>query len=88
MALRRSDHEAARSRYEEALPLYRRVGDILGEANCISGLGGVAARRSDHEASRSRYEEALPLYRRVGDILGEANCIKSLGDIALRRVGP
>ena len=81
----RSDHEGARARYEEALPLYRRVGDVLGEANCIRSLGDIALDRSDHEGARARYEEALPLYRRVGDVLGEANCIRSLGDIALDR---
>jgi len=85
IALTRSDHEGARTRYEEALPLYRKVGDVLGEANCIRGLGNIALRRSDHEGARARYEEALPLYRSVGDVLGEANCIRSLGDIALMR---
>ena len=81
----RSDQEGARSRYEEALPLYRRVGDVPGEANCIRSLGDIALRRSDHEGARARYEEALPLFRRVGAVLGEASCIRSLGDIALRR---
>jgi tetratricopeptide (TPR) repeat protein len=85
IALARSDHERARRRYEEALPLYRRVGDILGGANCIWSLGCAALERSDHEQARSRYEEALPLYRRVGSVLGEANCICRLGDIALER---
>jgi tetratricopeptide (TPR) repeat protein len=84
-AFDRSDHTAARMACEEALPLYRRVGDVLGEANCIASLGDIALRRSDHDAARSRYEEALPLYRRVGSVLGEANCIRSLGDIALDR---
>jgi tetratricopeptide (TPR) repeat protein len=85
ISLDRSDHELARARYEEALPLYRRVGDVVGEANCIQSLGDIARDRSDHELARARYEEALPLYRRVGAVLGEANCIKSLGNIALRR---
>ena len=75
----------ARERYEDALPLYRRVGDVLGEANCIQRLGDIALARSDHDQARERYEDALPLYRRVGDVLGEANCIRSLGDIALER---
>jgi tetratricopeptide (TPR) repeat protein len=81
----RSDHATARARYEEALPLYRRVGDVVGEANCIKGLGDIARDRSDHDTARARYEEALPLYRSVSDMLGEANCIKSLGNIALAR---
>jgi tetratricopeptide (TPR) repeat protein len=62
LALRRSDHDAARARYEAALPLFRRVGDVLGEANCIQRLGEIALARFDHEAARARYEEALRLY--------------------------
>jgi tetratricopeptide (TPR) repeat protein/glycosyltransferase involved in cell wall biosynthesis len=85
IALARSDHAAARSGYEEALPIYRAVGSRLGEANCIQSLADIALRRSDHAAARSGYVEALPIYRAVGSRLGEANCIRSLADIALER---
>ena len=87
IALARSDHEGARRRYEEALPLYRKVGDVLGEANCIQRLGDIALAPLGSRGRARRYEQALPLYRQVGDVLGEANCIQSLGDIALAALG-
>ncbi len=83
IALARSEHESARTHYEEAFLLYRRVGDGGGEAHCIKCLGDIAFARSDHEHARARYEEALPLYKRIGGTLGEANCIKGLGGVAL-----
>jgi tetratricopeptide (TPR) repeat protein len=80
-----TDYAAACAEYEEALRLYRQVGDVLGEATCIRSLGDTALDRSDHAEARQRYETALPLYRQVGSVLGEANCIHSLGNIALAR---
>jgi tetratricopeptide (TPR) repeat protein/transcriptional regulator with XRE-family HTH domain len=83
IALVRSQHAMAKQAYEEALPLYRQVGDVRGQANCIVSLGDIALRRSEHGTAKQAYEEALPLYRQAGDVLGQANCIQSLGSIAL-----
>ena len=50
---------------EAALPLYRQVGAVLGEANCILGLGDVAAAKGETGAARARWREALALYARI-----------------------
>jgi tetratricopeptide (TPR) repeat protein len=83
IALAHSDYDGAQTQYDRALPLFQQVGDMVGEANCISGLGNIALRRSDHDGAQARYEHALTLYQHVGNAVGEANSIQSLGDIAL-----
>jgi tetratricopeptide (TPR) repeat protein len=75
--------EDAKTAWQEAVTLYRDVGDTFAEANVTLGLGDIAMARTDQNEARSRYEAALPLFRRAGDVLGEANSIIRLGDIAL-----
>jgi tetratricopeptide (TPR) repeat protein len=84
VARRQSDLETAWRRSEEALPLYRKLGNVIGEANSIRRMGGVASRRLDHDTARQRFEEALPLFRKVGDVLGEANCIFLMTELSWR----
>ena len=75
------EYELAHGRYQEAQPLYREIGDKLGEANCIQALGDVHRMLDEYELARGRYQEAQPLYREIGAKVGEANCIKALGDV-------
>jgi tetratricopeptide (TPR) repeat protein len=85
IARTRFDHEAAQSWYLEAVPLFRTVGDVRGEALCVWSIGEVAFRRQDHDTAQKQFEEALVILRRIGDVLGEALCIFSLGDLAAAR---
>ena len=70
----------ARGAHEEAHPLYHRIGDVLGEANCIQSLGDLALRdritrqRRHATSGRCRCSAQLapcwarPTASRLGDI--------------------
>ena len=81
IALRRSDHAAARDRYEEALPLYRRVGDMIGEAACFGSLGRVAAEKGDNATAAARYRDALAMFERVHATQNVAIAHEDLGRV-------
>jgi tetratricopeptide (TPR) repeat protein len=85
LARDRSDYDQAQARYEQAIALYRQVGDALWEAHSVGGLADVALGRGDHDTARTRYQQTLALYRRVGDPRGQGNAIVRLSDIALER---
>ncbi len=71
----------AEESYQEALGLYRAVGDRQGEANVLLAQGEVLAFLKQSEAALARYEAALGLYRAVGDRLGEANVLRAQGEV-------
>ena len=65
VALKRSDQETARDQFKAALPLYRKVGSVLGEANCLQSLGDIAEKKDDIAAALRLWNEALALYGRI-----------------------
>jgi tetratricopeptide (TPR) repeat protein len=86
VAYGRTEYDTAQARYQEAQPLYEQTGNLVGQANCIKGLGDIALNRDDnYDTAQARFEEAQSLYEQTGNLLGQANCIQSLGDVALQR---
>src|SRR5690606_7529097 len=63
------------------LPIYREIGDRLGEANCQKSLGDVHVQVGEYAQARERYGEALPIYREIGDRLGEANTYRKMATL-------
>ncbi|MCS6911041.1 MAG: tetratricopeptide repeat protein [Anaerolineales bacterium] len=79
-----AEYAAARTKYEQALPLYRELGTRLGEAHCIRALGDVHRVLAEYASARDRYEQALALYRELGTRLDEANVYWELGRMEFR----
>jgi tetratricopeptide (TPR) repeat protein len=79
-AARRRDPATARKSYEEAVALFREVGQPLVLAHTIRHLGDVYQEQGDSTQSEPCYIEALKLYRTHGDAssLDAANAIRSL----------
>ncbi|MFN8354562.1 MAG: tetratricopeptide repeat protein [Spirosomataceae bacterium] len=85
MSFRQSENQAAFDYYQQALPLYEKMGALLGKANCLKSLGDLSFRQSENQAAFDYYQQALPLYEKMGALLGKANCLKSLGDLSFRQ---
>jgi predicted ATPase len=75
------DYDRAKACHEEALALYRDVGDEPGIAEALENLGIIASNEGDLERSRSIREEVLALRRAIGDQRGIAVALINLGNV-------
>jgi hypothetical protein len=55
----RANHRAAADHIRQAMVLYRRIGDTIGEARNLGGLAIVEARLGHHEAAARGHERTL-----------------------------
>ena len=67
--------------YEQALAIYREVGDQNREATTLNNISGVHHNRGDFAAALDYYEQALPIRREVGDRAGEATALNNIGAV-------
>jgi hypothetical protein len=51
--------DEAPARTGRALPLYRCIGDVIGQAGCKSGDGDLSRAKGDKADAKPRYHEAL-----------------------------
>lgn len=82
LAWMQGDHDAAISKYEEALALRRGLGDPAGIAATLANLGIVSYTQGQYSEARSRYEESLKIWREIGDPHGVARSLDNLGNLA------
>ena len=74
-------NDEALANYEQAIGLFRDVGDRLGEANTLKAIGDVLQFLNRRDEALANYEQAIGLFRDVGDRLGEANTLQGLGGL-------
>jgi DNA-binding CsgD family transcriptional regulator len=80
-----NDHAQAERLGEEALRLYRGLGDTWGTAVSLNLLGALARSRGGHDAAWAFGEEALTLFEELGMARWEARVRAHLGIVAHRR---
>ena len=79
------DYKAARALHEEALRMFRRLGDETGVAIAACRLGNVADAQGLPEEARSCYEESLVIHRRLEHAAAVADVLGNLGALAYDR---
>ncbi len=79
------NYSAATKLYEEALPLYKHLGDLAGIGDTLKMLGWGALRTGDYEKAESLLNEGLSVCRQSGDLHQIISALSGLGELALRR---
>ena len=69
----------AAAKYQDAVTLWRGVGERQRVADALSALGVTFSSLNEHQQARDQYKEALAIRRELGDRAGEANALNSLG---------
>ena len=82
LALLQCEYDPARGQLEEALGLYRVLGDERGVASSSQILGSIARERGDYARAEALHEESLALWRELGDEAGEARSLNYLAYVA------
>jgi predicted ATPase len=80
--LHQHDPELALRYEEEALTLFRKVGDQSQVARCLNNLGEIPRSQGDYAAAARYYQESLEVRRQAGDRWGSAITLGNLGEVA------
>ncbi len=71
----------AREKYEQAVPLWRKIGDRYGEALAINGISFTCMWVGNLRQAKTRCEQALARYRAIGNRFGEGEILHNLAAI-------
>ena len=83
MATVQRDLGAAQDHYEQALPLFRKIGDERNTATVLNCLATATYYSGDCPSAQAQYEESLAIFRGIGRQGGVATVLNNLGELAL-----
>jgi len=69
------------AKWEEALLLWRAVGDKEWEAITLNSIGGIYDALGEQQKALEYYNQSLPLFRAIGDKEWEAITLNSIGSV-------
>ena len=82
------DYPAAAASHQQALALFRDLGNRLGQAEALNRLGELSTRTSATGQARERHTQALAIARDLGAPLEEARALEGLGQSHLHDGNP
>jgi predicted ATPase/DNA-binding XRE family transcriptional regulator len=85
LAWEQGDFEPATMFLDDSLVLYRRVGNVFGEAHSLNTLGLIADDRGDWNVAVTLFQQALELFLQLRDTYHLAMVYNNLADISSRR---
>jgi len=88
IAQQRQNWAEAKRLYQEALAIYRELGDEEVQAIALNNLGVVAQKQKQYDRAESYYKQALAINEKRGDKAKQATCSGDLGNVALDRDRP
>ena len=77
------DPDAARSKFQKAIEIYKAERDRFWEANVLMAVAELNRMERRFEDAKEGYSQSLRLYRALESRLGEANVLISLGRLSL-----
>jgi non-specific serine/threonine protein kinase len=85
LAMRQNDYPAAEVNFEQALELWRELGDRQGLAGTLCRYGVVPHHLGDYDRAEAMLGEALRLARELGDSFEAGTALRNLADLARDR---
>ncbi|MBD2069519.1 tetratricopeptide repeat protein [Leptolyngbya sp. FACHB-671] len=80
-----SQLQAALQSLQEALEIYREIGDRVGEGDTLSGIGAVYFDLGQYPQALESWRQALSITRAVNDRVGEGIILSGIGNVYLHQ---